>query len=62
MPELLRRVIRAEGEMQIDEPISIYIARKMGLGGSEVASPEGPDKSRAHDRAFEIPWNPSATT
>lgn len=62
MPELLRRAIRAEGEIQIDEPISIYIARKMGLGGSEVASPEGPEKSRVHDRAFEIPWNPSATT
>ncbi len=39
MPELLRRALRAEGEIQIDEPISIYLARKMGLGGSEISAP-----------------------
>lgn len=62
LPELLRRAIHADGEIQIDEPISIYVARKMGLGGSEAVTPEGPEKSRPRERAFGVPWNPSATT
>ena len=59
MPELFRRVLRAEGEIQIDEPVSLYLARKMGLGGSEIAHPApGPGGG---DRGFKAPWNPSAT-
>lgn len=44
LPELLRRVLATEGEIQIDEPVSIYFAKQIGLASSEFSAPEGPGR------------------
>jgi hypothetical protein len=39
LPELLRRAIQAEdeaGELQIDKPIALYLAEKLGQTASEI--------------------------
>lgn len=60
LPELLRRVMATEGEIQIDEPVSIYLAKQIGLGGSEVVGPEGGEGRQGGVPPIG-PWNPSAT-
>ena len=71
LPELLRRVLATEGEIQIDEPISIYIAQQINLAAAEAGGPEGarkgvhsgemsgPDRGQAGGPSLG-PWNPSA--
>lgn len=61
LPELLRRVIAAEGEIQIDEPVSIYLAKRMGLAASEQNPSDTPIK-RVGGSFHPGPWFPSATT
>lgn len=61
LPELLRRVVASEGEIQIDEPISLFMARRIGNAGSVRDSiPE--DSPLAATGSSEMrPWFPSAT-
>jgi hypothetical protein len=54
LPELLRRVLATEGEIEISEPISLYIAKKIGLGASDLNQPGAADVPPG-------PWNPSAS-
>ncbi len=61
LPELLRRVIAAEGEIQIDEPVSLYLARKMGLAASEMSHLGTPDETTSASSSEMRPWFPSAT-
>jgi len=60
LPELLRRVIAAEGEIQIDEPISLYLAKQIGLGASEM-NPQGPAEGIRQRGVSADRWFPSAT-
>jgi hypothetical protein len=61
LPELLRRVVASEGEIQIDEPISLFMARRIGLSTSEKQLT--PDSTRlGQPGSSEMrPWLPSAT-
>ncbi|MEP7270915.1 MAG: DUF4912 domain-containing protein [Acidobacteriota bacterium] len=61
LPELLRRVLATEGEIQIDEPVSIYFARKMGLGASEINQLAPPAEITSASSSQTRPWFPSAT-
>jgi hypothetical protein len=60
LPELLRRVMAADGEIQIDEPISLYLAKQIGLGASEM-NPQAPGEGIGQRGISRNPWFPSAT-
>ena len=61
LPELLRRVVASEGEIQIDEPISLFMARRIGTATSAQDSiPE--DSTLPVTGSSDLrPWFPSAT-
>lgn len=69
LPELLRRVLATEGEIQIDEPVSIYFAKQIGIASSEFNAPDapgmpggvggGPGRGAAGGPSVR-PWLPSA--
>lgn len=62
LPELLRRVLAAEGEIQIDEPVSLYLARQIGLAAAaEASQTQGPDSRATRGSSEMRPWFPSAT-
>ncbi len=61
LPELLRRVLATEGEIQIDEPVSLYLARKMGLGASEISQLTPTAEITSASSSQTRPWFPSAT-
>jgi hypothetical protein len=61
LPELLRRVVASEGEIQIDEPISLFMARRIGLNSpAQKGIPEDSRTSSIGSSEMR-PWFPSAT-
>ena len=62
LPELFRRAVAAEGEIQIDEPVSLYLARHLGAPQSETPQREGSVPVVRTTGSSEMhPWFPSAT-
>jgi hypothetical protein len=61
LPELLRRAIAAEGEIEIetDKPIVLYLAERLGQVGSEYNFATSSIEKAAPGRAGRGPWSPS---
>ncbi len=61
LPELFRRAVAAEGEIQIDEPVSLYLARHLGGSQSETTQRPGSAPGAWTGSSEMRPWFPSAT-
>lgn len=57
LPELLRRAIAEEGQIEVDKPMTLYLAERLGQSASEM----NVDKSGEGDKAPEK-WMPSLTS
>jgi len=59
LPELLRRVIAAEGELQVDKPISLYLAERLGQAASEINLASSSEQGPLGGGAKRDEWLPS---
>lgn len=62
LPELLRRALAAEGEIEVSGPMSIYLAERLGMSASElnaVPSQVNFDSSSEQNAKQHGPWLPS---
>lgn len=62
LPELLRRAIAVEGAIEVDKPISLYLAERLGLAASELSPPPPPAPGEARRGLSDEPWLPSLTS
>jgi hypothetical protein len=60
LPELLRRTLAAEGELEVDQPIALYLAERLGHTASEMNfGPSSEGGGAAPGGVKPGPWLPS---